>query len=176
MTTIKFIPIALAACFTAFAGGCASPGNTGGNEAVPALQTEFTEREIYRSDFNSGVPERFTATNGANISVVDFGGEKVLKCFDRGAWWSPICLDLSDLVQADSDYEVKCEMYFEGAGQSDCTFEWFDDNGADDDFSKGLRTYYANANEWVALWGYSYIPCNENPVINFRQVGEALLA
>lgn len=47
---------------------------------------------------------------------------------------------------------------------------------AGDGFSKGLRTYYANANEWVALWGYSYIPCNENPVINFRQVGEALLA
>ena len=178
LLSIKFIHIALAACFSVFAVGCNLPESTRkGNSEVVLSETnsvsEFTEREIYRSDFNSGAHERFTATNGAKAEVVDFNGEKVLKCSDRGAWWSQISLDLSGLVQKDCDYEVKCEIYFEGAEKADCTVEWFDDNGADTVFSKGLRTYYSDPNEWAELWGYSFIPCKVNPVLNFRQVGEA---
>lgn len=172
-TAVCGISFIAAFCF----GGCKSTTERGTeNNAAFAQEVsdaDFEEREIYRSDFNSGVPERFTATNGANISVVDFNGEKVLKCSDRGAWWAQITFDLSGLVQEKSDYEVKCQIFYEGEGKSDCTIEWFDDNGESADFSKGLRTYYANANEWIELWGYSYIPCNVKPVLNFRQVGEA---
>lgn len=178
--SIKIVTVALASCFAVFGSGCASVSDTAAGkikEGTPATETYsadgFTEREIYRADFNAGVPERFTATNGAAISVVELNGGKALKCSGRGAWWSQISLDMSGLVQAGNDYEVKCEMYFDGQGRSDLTVEWVDANGDGEDFSKGLRTYYADAAEWVELWGYSYIPCNVNPVINFRQVGEA---
>ena len=178
--SIKFISVFLAACSAVLLGGC-NPAETtvgdGNTEALPVSETQSvsasSDREIYRSDFHAGVPDRFTATNGADLSVVDFNGEKALKCSNRGAWWAQISLDLSGLTQEKCDYEVKCKILFEGENKSDCTLEWFDDNGAEADFSKGLRTYYANANEWVELWGYSYIPCCVNPLLNFRQVGEA---
>lgn len=125
--------VSTALCGIAVLGGClcgCDVGTADGYGGSVYAAADSAEREIYRSDFNSGVPERFTATNGANISVVDFNGEKVLKCSDRGAWWSQISLDLSGLTEKDCDYEVKCRIYFEGAGKSDCTIEWFDANGA----------------------------------------------
>lgn len=183
--------LAIAACVSAvavFMSGCGCGGvlpsqngsGLGGSGELGSSNTSvstggadtLTEREIYRSDFSVSA-ERFSGVNGSTISVVDINGEKVLKCSNRNNWWEQVSLDISDLVQGDCDYEVRCQILHCGSEKADCTIEWEDSGDSNNIFVKSLRAYYANPDEWAELFGYSYVPTVNSPVINFRQVGNA---